>query len=205
MPQAEKAIFSVVNLTDANKSLSEREKKLRKSCNLNPITLKHVIDYINLQDISAELKDVLRKKASRYPNQALQQFVDNFKKTLAVEHRKLYKGYVIPTSDQTKPDSAEVVKPIRRAPEPKPTIKPKKIVVEEIVTAPVAPEPIPEPEKRPVEDPFDVGVELPFPTEIKFAEMPPPNPALRPPMPPAPPASKKFVPFSATLNPEDFE
>lgn len=242
MNQAEKSIFSVVNLTDANKHLTDREKKARKSVNLNPISLKQVIDYINLQDVSPELKDVLRKKASRYPHQALQHFVDGFAKILATEQRKLGKGYVIPA--QPKPASEAVVghKPKRQyhAPE-KVVIKAKKIAIEEIpVDEPLVAEvPLPtesqELEMRPAVDPFESEIPVPSQPVVQFTEIPavkPPAMAVKPPVPVKPPAARpmsipapmqtpmpapaptptsgtpqkvKFVPFSATLNPEDFE
>src|ERR1700753_680899 len=109
---AERSLFSVVDLTKQNKKLTEREKYLRRTVNLRPVTLQQILDYIEIQDIDPELKDVLRKKVSRYPNQALQRFATNFNQILNAEQRNLGKNYAIDIPKEVKDENA--VRPTRQ-------------------------------------------------------------------------------------------
>jgi hypothetical protein len=123
---AEKALFAVTDLSQINdkspRGVSEREKKLRMSVNFRPTSLKQIIEFIEIQDFDPELKNALKKQASRYPHAALQRFADNFEQMVTVAQRGLRKPYAV---EQT------VAPPVERdGPRPQgqylaPGIKPK--------------------------------------------------------------------------------
>ena len=204
MSSAEKALFSVQNLDQANdkspNGLSEREKKLRRSVNFRPVSLKEILTYIDLQDMDDELKAVLRKQVSRFPLQALQRFADNFEQMVNVAQRKVRKTYIVEPATAT--PVVEGVKPTRQYNKVKPVVEPKQVVTarkidfdaipfEEDLTTDLLQTPVESLDGVPVTVELEVKVNN-VKQEI-VAEKPKPKPKAKP------------VVFSANLPPEAFE
>ncbi len=150
----ERANFKVT--INNKKRLSEREQYLRKSVNLRPVTLQQILAYIDIQNISAELKEALRTKAQRYPNQALQRFADNFNQILNTTQRNLNKTYIVKDPDAKVVRDEDAVRPTRQYV----PVKQEPIVAKKIDLSSIQPD-------RPSE-PVLVAVELPKEVDNKM-------------------------------------
>lgn len=71
-----------VNLIPTN-NLSDYQKAVRKSVNLQPIYFDQVVNYINNRIEDVELKNRVMAVAKKYPHSALNRFVLNFEMILA--------------------------------------------------------------------------------------------------------------------------
>lgn len=139
---AERAMFAVTDLSQINdkspRGVSEREKKLRLSVNFRPTNLKQILDYIEIQDFDPELKNLLKKQASRYPHAALQRFADNFEQIVTTAQRSLRKTYTVepasaaPDRDGPRPQGQYLAPGAKPKVEPLPVITAKKINLDEI-------------------------------------------------------------------------
>lgn len=54
-------------------------KTKRKPCNLQPITMDKLVDYINSTITDERVKEEVKKMALKYPGQSLQHFYGNLK------------------------------------------------------------------------------------------------------------------------------
>ena len=135
MSTAEKAFFSLTGMSQSNdkssNGLTEREQRQKQLVNLRPVTLKIILERIENQDFDEELKDVLRKQVSRYPNQALQRFYDSFDKMVSIAQRKLKKSYVVEV-EQVVLEAESVVQPVNI--EQKQVFSPKKINLKDVAS-----------------------------------------------------------------------
>lgn len=207
MPTAENTMFSVTDLSQINDKsphgISERQKKLRQSVNFRPVTLKQILAYIAHQDMDAELKAVLNRQVSRYPNSALQRFADNFEQMVSVAQRGLRKTYTVESTqvhdvDSPRPTGQYLAPHIQSKIEPLPVVRAKKIDLSEVNF-----------DEDTSSDPFEVPVESQVSLSVavnvnnvrhdESKEQEEKKPALQP-----QPAVKPAV-FSANLSPEDFE
>lgn len=221
MATAENAMFSVTDLSKVNDKsphgISERQKKLRLSVNFRPVTLKQILAYIDHQDMDSELKAVLCRQVSRYPNSALQRFADNFTQMVNVAQRGLRKTYTIDSApvvhdpDAIRPTgqylSPDIVLP---KVEPLPVVKSRKIDMSELNFDADTPFDVP---NTAVESSEGIPVSLSVAVNVNNVrrdivadESKEQEEKKLPPQPqPQPPPKPKPAVFSANLNHEDFE
>jgi hypothetical protein len=76
-----------VNLIPTNK-LSDYQRAVRKSVNLQPIYFDQVVNYINNRIEDVELRDRVMAVAKKYPHSALNRFVSNFER-ITTECRRI--------------------------------------------------------------------------------------------------------------------
>lgn len=72
----------------------------REPCNLRPLTLEKLFEWIDAKTSDARLKDYLKKSASKYPNQALSTWQKNYTKHVATA-QKFFKKQAVPTMSKT--------------------------------------------------------------------------------------------------------
>jgi hypothetical protein len=77
---------------------NETSNKKREICNLRPLTLKVLLDWIDSKNIDIKLKEHLKKSASKYPQQALPIWQKNYQKHLGNAQISL-RNQSIPTMD----------------------------------------------------------------------------------------------------------
>ena len=87
-----------INFSENNRHLyhiSEKEIRSRKNVNFRKICLQDVLQYIETQDISDEVKNILKQQASKYPHFALEKFMSNFQLMLNSALKKVSQSYAI--------------------------------------------------------------------------------------------------------------
>jgi len=72
-------------------TMGREEVDLRNPCNLQPITLKKLFNWIDSKTIDVRLKIELKKSASSYPQQALGAWVKMYSRHLATAQKSLQK------------------------------------------------------------------------------------------------------------------
>ena len=68
----------------------------RELCNLRPLTLEKLYEWIDAKTIDSRLKDYLKKSASKYPHQALPTWQKNYIKHVA-NAQKFFQKQAVPT------------------------------------------------------------------------------------------------------------
>jgi len=109
---ADKFSFKVHNLDEnyLKLGLSEKEIAARKQVNLRPITIKQVYNWIDEMGLDPDLTADFKKAASRYPQTALNKFVNNHQGILAVlikKRRELNSSNSIKEEDHAKTTEKE--------------------------------------------------------------------------------------------------
>lgn len=61
----------------------------RKKSNLKSLTHQGLMDWIDRQNLEAELAEEVKKMAGKYPNQALLNFKKNFQKHVGIARKKI--------------------------------------------------------------------------------------------------------------------
>lgn len=75
---AENTNFQISNSDVAKQKLSDREKRLRETTDLNPIYLSQIINYIEARIEDPILKNMVLARANKYPHSALKNFFSRF-------------------------------------------------------------------------------------------------------------------------------
>jgi hypothetical protein len=77
-------------------TMGRDEVDRRKPCNLNPLTLSKLFEWIESKSIDHRLKEQLKKSASKYPQQALPVWQKNYSRHVAAA-QLLLRSQAIPT------------------------------------------------------------------------------------------------------------
>ncbi len=75
---AENTNFQISNSDAAKQKISDREKRLRETTDLNPIYLSQIINYIEARIEDPVLKNMVLARANKYPHSALKNFFSRF-------------------------------------------------------------------------------------------------------------------------------